>query len=65
MEKLWEQMQGDMDLIQIVRNYAFDNPAVTLTLISVKMGGDDPNGDGPRVADTNHKQQEHTDSHQS
>ena len=36
---------------------------VTLTLMSARTDGDDPDGDGPRVADTNHKQRQHAHSH--
>ena len=45
------------------QDYAFDKPPVTLTLMSARTDGDDPDGDGPRVADSNRKQRQHTDGH--
>ena len=45
------------------RNCAFDKAAVTLTLMLARTGGDDRDDHGPRVADSNRKQRQHTDSH--
>jgi len=45
------------------RNYAFEKPAVVLTLMSARTDGDDLDGDGPQIADANRKQRQHTDSH--
>ncbi len=50
-------------LWETVRNYTFDKPAITLTLMPARTGRDDPDSDRPRVANSNHKQAQHTDSH--
>jgi len=40
---------------------AFGKPAITLTLMSARTGRDDPDSDGPRVANSNRKQPQHSD----
>src|SRR5271157_2542771 len=44
----------------LIRNYAFGKSAIT---VSARTGGDDPDSDAPRVANSNRKQPQHTDSH--